>query len=152
MRTDGIPGYVTELFRNAIGEEPNLNDTLSSMVRRCFQDLTSDLALGGEPGAKVALQCMANQNWVAFAEFGLTPSAEKPPSAPVMTLLFGLLRSQLQDGAETYTTMMHAMATLNLSGSFNGAVYHMNSLVNLGRHDPYTHCPGVQSHPGLSEC
>lgn len=132
MRTDGVPGYVTELFRVAIGQEPSPNATLVAVVKRCFSDLENNLALGGKPGAKVALECMENGDWVKFAEYGLTPSEEKPPSAPVLSLLFNLLRSELQDGSAAYTSMLTSMANLRLSGSFTGAVYQeqvMNSVL-----------------------
>ena len=123
MRTDGVPGYMTELFCNAIGKEANSKATLSWMVKRCFEDLVKELTLTGETGAKVALRRMDQEKWVKFAEFGLTPSADRAPSAPVLSLLFDLLRPQMLDAGPAYTSMLKTMANLKLSGSFTGAVY-----------------------------
>ena len=66
---------------------------------------------------------MERKKWVTLGEFGLSPSADRAPSSPVITLLFVQLRLQLQEEADTHTSMLSAMATLNSSGSFAGAVY-----------------------------
>jgi len=64
------------------------------------------------------------KNWLDFAQHGLAPSELTPPSAPVLRLLFALLKKEAGiDSSSKYLDMLKAMACLEITGSYAGAVY-----------------------------
>jgi hypothetical protein len=123
--SDGVAGCLTELFREAIGEEPQVKKTLAHMVKVHYLELKKDLtAREGDRGAPHVRHLMNNEEWLDFAQHGLAPSAELAPSAPVLRLLFALLQDEQGiDEAGKYGDMLRSLAALNLSGSYTGAVY-----------------------------
>jgi len=77
--------------------------------------------LGRGSGARVVddvVNAIELKNWGLFADHGLSPSPHDAPSAPVMRILFALIRG------DKIVDYYSAMAQLNhSSGSFEGAVF-----------------------------
>jgi len=96
------------------------------MVGRHYKALKAQLAAenAGSTSAVIrVITAMKQKSWADFADHGLAPSPDDAPSAPVMRILFKLIRRDTDVDLDSYGTMLTAMAKLQLSGSFEGAVY-----------------------------
>jgi hypothetical protein len=123
--SDGVAGCLVELFCTAFGDQPKPEKTLLAMTRSHYQELKSALSeREAIPGVETVCNLMKRKSWLDFANHGLAPSANTSPSAPVLRLLFTLLKEEPGiDSTGKYGDMLRSMSQLNLSGSYTGAVY-----------------------------
>lgn len=130
--TDGVPGFVVELFRVAIGSPPSPSETLAHMVDLHYNKLKGFLTgRDGGMGAESMQKLLQQEKYADFSEFGLAASSNEPPAAPILRRIFHHLRHDGSSEKHDYTSMLGEMARLHPSGSFRGAVYQEQVLNHL---------------------